>query len=103
MIDNSAGFVNSMVRTLGDIAYDEAKKRCPVFTGRLKRSITKIVLTDRRDGMTTVTIWTDVPYAGNVEFGWLRRRPKPFLEQGIEAARQHVAEVFYEKFKGVTR
>ena len=103
MNDNSSAVTNAIVRALGDIAYDEAKMRCPVRTGRLKRSITKFVRTDRRSGTASVTIWTDVPYAGDVEFGGLGRRPKPFLEQGLEAARRSVGEVFSNKFKGVTK
>ena len=79
--------INAAVAELGKVAYDHAKKHCPVVTGRLKRSITLTDVTSRADGNPRFKIWTNVPYAGNVEFGWRRRRPKPFLGNALEYAR----------------
>ncbi len=79
--------INNVVKELGRVAYDHAKKHCPVVTGRLKRSITLTMIPDRAAGTEKADIWTNVPYAANVEFGWRRRRPKPFLGNALEYAR----------------
>lgn len=93
MKESISSIVNETVRKLGDIAYAEAKRVCPVRTGRLKRSITKITVTSRNTGGTIVSIRTDVPYAGRVEFGSYSRRPKPFMQTGLDKARQSAADV----------
>ncbi len=92
--------INTAVRTLGNIALEEARRVCPVRTGRLKHSISLRALTDRARNAESVTIYTNVPYAANVEFGGLHRRPKPFLETGLEKARQSAALIFTLALKG---
>ncbi len=86
--------INTAVHTLGQLAFDEAKRVCPVRTGRLKRSISMHDRHDRARNTDTVVIITNVPYAANVEFGGRNRRPKPFLGTGAEAAGRSAAAVF---------
>ncbi|MBP3855453.1 MAG: HK97 gp10 family phage protein [Ruminiclostridium sp.] len=92
--------LENAVKAVAQIAYDEASRVCPVRTGRLKRSISKRVFNERPTGRITATVGTDVPYAPSVEFGGYHRRPKPFLETGLEAARQSVPLVFSMTFGG---
>ena len=92
--------INAAVRTLGDLALEEAKLVCPVKTGRLRRSISSRISHDRAKNSDSVTIYTNVPYAANVEFGGLNRKPKPFLETGLGKARQSAALIFTLFMKG---
>ncbi len=92
--------INAVVKELGKVAYDHAKKHCPVVTGRLKRSITLTMIPDRAAGTEKAKIWTNVPYAGKVEFGWSRRRPKPFLGNALEYARAQAPLVLSACLRG---
>lgn len=92
--------INAAVRTLGDIALSEAKRTCPVRTGRLKRSIAVRTQHNRAKNSDVSVIGTTVPYAPNVEFGGRGRRPKPFLENGLEAARNSAVLIFSLFMKG---
>ena len=92
--------INAAVRTLGDIALKEASRTCPVKTGRLKRSIALRTQHDRAKNSDSCVIGTTVPYAPNVEFGGRGRRPKPFLENGLEAARKSTVLIFSLFMKG---
>jgi phage gpG-like protein len=53
----------------------EAKKLCPVQTGRLRASITTFLNRDRLNAV----VGTNVEYAEKVEFGISRAIAKPFL------------------------
>lgn len=53
----------------------DAKKRCPVDTGRLRSSITTYFNRDR----LAAVVGTNVEYAIQVEYGQDRRTPKPYL------------------------
>ena len=86
--------IRTAINALGNIAYNEAREKCPVKTGRLKRSITLRKDHNRALGSDSAVIYTTVPYAAKVEFGGLRRRPKPFLENGIRKAREAVPVIF---------
>ena len=92
--------INAAIRTLGDIALSEAKRTCPVRTGRLKRSIAVRTQHDRAKDSDVSVIGTTVPYAKKVEFGGNGRRPKPFLENGLNAARNSVQLIFSLFLKG---
>lgn len=71
----------------------DAKRSCPVKTGRLRASITSKVDKKTLSGV----VGTNVNYAGIVEFGSkaLRRKAKPFL---YPAYFNHVGELL-EKLK----
>ena len=53
----------------------EAKRNCPVITGRLRASITTFLNRDR----LAASVGTLVEYAPLVEFGGQGRRAKPYL------------------------
>lgn len=71
----------------------DAKRSCPVKTGRLRASITSKVDKKTLSGV----VGTNVNYAGIVEFGSkaLRRKAKPFL---YPAYFNHIGELL-EKLK----
>lgn len=76
-----------------------AKRRVPVLTGTLRRSITNAPLT----GQTAVAVGTNVEYGPYVEYGTSRMAAQPYLrpamdEDGQEAA-QEIARA-YERFIG---
>ena len=100
MTDTVTPNLNAVIRELGDIAFEESRRVCPVRTGRLKRSITKNVYINRKTGTATVVIRTDVPYAGRVEFGSYSRRPKPFMQKGAEKARRSAESVLMRYLGG---
>lgn len=66
----------------------EAKKACPVDTGRLRSSIT-----GRVEG-TTGIVGTNVEYASYVEFGTDRQAAQPFLFPAAEQVRAKIKEFF---------
>lgn len=68
---------------LGDLmklAEDEAYRRCPVRTGKLRAGIQSEV--DGDEGR----LWDDVEYAPHVEFGTRHMNARPFLRPGMAAA-----------------
>lgn len=60
-----------------------AKRLCPVDTGRLRASITRTLERDAR-GLVGI-IGTNVEYAPYVELGTSRMGPKPFLRPALGA------------------
>jgi len=66
----------------------EAKKNCPVDTGRLRSSITGKV-TEEYVGI----IGTDVEYAPFVEHGTSRQSAQPFLFPALESSKKKIAEL----------
>lgn len=66
----------------------DAKKGCPVDTGRLRSSITS------RIEESTGVIGTTVEYASYVEFGTDRMPARPFLFPAAERVRARIKEFF---------
>lgn len=66
----------------------EAKRDCPVDTGRLRSSIT-----GRIEGSTGI-VGTNVEYAAFVEHGTGRGSAQPFLFPALEMVRAKIAEFF---------
>ena len=60
----------------------EAKKICPVDTGRLRASITTIV--EENPDITRVKVGTNIKYAPYVEFGTRFMRAQPFLRPAFD-------------------
>lgn len=94
--DNREAIANAIDRALvaaleevGLVAEGYAKRACPVYTGRLRNSITHIV----DEGTRHVVIGTNVEYAPYVELGTRHRKPQPFLKP---AANDH-----YSTYKGI--
>lgn len=67
-----------LLQDIGLIAEGGGKRRAPVRTGNLRRSITNRV-TD-----TEAYVGTDVEYAPYVHYGTRYQAAQPFLEEGIE-------------------
>ncbi len=65
---------------------NDAKRRCPVDTGNLRRSIHT---GNQQSGGTTasVEVGTDVEYAGYVEFGTRFMPAQPYLRPALESQR----------------
>ncbi len=80
----------------------EAKKRCPVDTGRLRASINPKVKSP-----TEGSVGTNVEYAKYVEYGTRRRgnhpgmRAQPFLEPAFIAGKKKAKKYFDEAFDGL--
>lgn len=53
----------------------EAKKRCPVKTGRLRASIAAL----RDEKSISAAVYTNVEYSADVELGTAERRATPYL------------------------
>ena len=65
----------------------DAKKDCPVDTGRLRSSITHEV-----EG-TVGYVETDVDYAPYVELGTYKMRPQPFLFPALEKNKAKIQDM----------
>mgnify|MGYP002781198879 CR=1 FL=1 len=61
----------------------DAKRRCPVKTGRLRASIKTLIASS---GLGAI-VGTPVEYAADVEFGSSSRKAKPYLFPAAESAR----------------
>src|SRR5258708_7791046 len=77
---------NEAVQAAGIECQAEAKKACPVDTGRLRSSILY------HQGEQECTVDTNVEYASYVEHGTKNQRAQPFLFPAFELARQHLVE-----------
>lgn len=69
-------------------AAEEACRRAPVDTGRLKSGIRA-----RSEGLTA-SVSADCDYAAAVELGTSRRAPQPFMQPAAELSRGTFAEKF---------
>ena len=65
-------------------AAEEAKRRAPVRTGRLRDSI-GFRVSEERDGSAQAAVGTDVPYAAAQELGTAKKPGKHFLADGTAA------------------
>ena len=72
------------------LVQDDAKRNCPVDTGRLQGSIQYEVKED--DGM----VGTNVEYAPYVHEGTSRMRGRPFLRDAGEKNKGRIEELFKE-------
>ena len=66
----------------------QAKKDCPVDTGRLRSSITS-----RIEGSTGI-VGTTVEYASYVEFGTYKKEARPFLFPAVKQIQARIADFF---------
>ena len=62
---------------MGILLETSSKLRCPVKTGKLRRSIT------HKTGKDHVTVGTNVDYAPTVHNGSSRQRAQPFIKDAI--------------------
>jgi HK97 gp10 family phage protein len=92
---DSAALRTLLVSTDGDVAKDlqrralrvdrQAKRLCPVDTGRLRSSITNQLARDATGLLALVG--SNVHYAPYIELGTSRMRAQPFLRPALEAGR----------------
>lgn len=99
VIENEAAFLASLrsavaalevkavggLHRLGIETQNEARRYCPVDTGRLRSSIRCTAPAKDLKGWY-VEVGTNVQYAALVEFGTRRMRAQPYLRPGLLAA-----------------
>lgn len=75
------------------IVSDEAVRRVPVRTGRLRDSIRALA---QQRGAAVRAGGARVPYAGPIHFGWPKRhiKPNPFLYEALDRRRQQVLDAY---------
>lgn len=78
------GPIGKVLKSLTAKAERNAKRRCPVDTGRLRSSITSDVVAE--EGALVGVVGTNVEYAPYVEFGTSRQPPAAFLRGGVDEA-----------------
>lgn len=113
-LGNDAGDFLKVNREIARIVEAAARRRAPVRTGRLQRSITgKATKTkayvqagnNRKPPKRAKTVGTAVPYAGPIHFGWPRRNiaPQPFLYSALDERRSEVIEVHKKRMDALIR
>jgi HK97 gp10 family phage protein len=86
VLDDWDSGLRANVEDLLNMARDEARKRCPVDTGRLRNGIEIDVDTGGAHSDVTGILFDDVDYAPFVEFGTRYMRAQPFLRPGMAMA-----------------
>jgi hypothetical protein len=95
-------------KRLADDVADSAKRKVPVRSGRLQRSIrgsgTKTAARVRT-GNNRKSGPTSVPYAGPIHFGWSARgiKPKPFMYEALDDRRQEVVDAYNRQVQEIIR
>lgn len=79
---------------IGQQAVTEIQKEAPLLTGRLRRSYTWEVGSER--GRAYVEISSNVVYAPHQEFGTSRQTGTPHVRPGIEAVRPKIGAIVAE-------
>jgi len=74
--------IEALLKEVAFFIEKEAKRICPVDTGRLRASIT----TEKVDRLA-YAVGTNVEYAPYVEFGTYKMRAQPYLRPAMELAR----------------
>jgi len=83
----------------GMLVKTDAKLRCPVDTGNLRKSITSEVKQVDR----SAEIGTNVEYAQYVEYGTKRTRAQPYLRPAGDENRDKIERIFQKNLKATTR
>ncbi len=95
-------------KRLADDVADSAKRKVPVRSGRLERSVrgsgTKTAARVRA-GNNRKSGPSSVPYAGPIHFGWGARgiRPQPFLYDALDDRREAVVKAYDEQVREIIR
>ena len=79
------------VRDLVLLVEGEAKKRCPVDTGKLRASITPVI-----ESWAAGYVGTNTEYAPYVEYGTRKMPAQPYLEPAFEEGRKQAKKIFGE-------
>jgi len=83
----------------GALVKTDAKLRCPVDTGNLRKSITSEV----KQIEHSVEIGTNVDYAQYVEYGTKRSKAQPYLRPAGDENRDKIERLFQKNLKAATR
>jgi len=81
--------LGNAVRDLVLLVEAEAKKLCPVDTGKLRASITPVI-----ESWAAGYIGTNTEYAPYVEFGTRKMAAQPFLEPAFIEGKKQAGKVF---------
>lgn len=85
MENEASKILLSAVKKGGDIALSDAKRNCPVDTGRLKSSLK---LNEKKFSNTKATASVDydksLRYGVGVELGTNGRQPNPFMRKAVD-------------------
>ena len=84
------------LEAVGLVAEGYAKRACPVDTGRLRNSITHLVVPDE----DSVYIGTNVEYAPDVELGTVHQDAQPFLKPAAEDHKGTYSKLFERYLRG---
>lgn len=84
------------LEAVGLVAEGYAKRACPVDTGRLRNSITHLVVPDEN----SVYIGTNVEYAPYVELGTRHQKPQPYLKPAAEDHESTYRSIFRKHLGG---
>jgi len=76
----------------------DAKRNCPVKSGKLRNSIAAKFY--KNGGSPYATVGTDVEYAPYVEFGTRFQKPQPYLGPAFNANAGRIREMIEEAVKG---
>ncbi len=79
------------VRDLVLLVETEAKKRCPVDTGKLRASITPVI-----ESWAAGYVGTNTHYAPYVEYGTEKMPAQPFLEPAFLEGQRQASKIFGE-------
>jgi HK97 gp10 family phage protein len=86
VLDDWDSGLRGNVERLLEMAADEARKRCPVDTGQLRRGIESGIDTGEGSSDCVGVLYDNVQYAPYVEFGTRHMRAQPFLRPGMAMA-----------------
>jgi HK97 gp10 family phage protein len=86
LLDTGNSQVARHLTRLALTVQNEARRRAPVDTGRLRSSITFTLDTDRRG--LVARVGTNVDYAAHVEFGTRHSRAQPYLRPALDTVRR---------------
>ena len=95
-------------KRLADDVADSAKRKVPVRSGRLQRSIrgsgTKTAARVRA-GNNRKSGPSSVPYSGPIHFGWGARgiKPQPFMYDALDDRREAVVRAYDDQVREIIR
>lgn len=95
-------------KRLADDVADSAKRKVPVRSGRLQRSIrgsgTKTAARVRA-GNNRKSGPSSVPYSGPIHFGWGARniKPQPFMYEALDDRREAVVRAYNDQVREIIR
>lgn len=81
--------IDKTLQRAGMLVEADAKRNCPVDTGRLRASITTSPVEEH-----TVTIGTNTEYAPYVELGTCKMSAQPFLQPALDMNKQAILNMF---------